>query len=269
VREGVFDEATTLAESEAVGRLLERQSDIEATNVRLLEQERVKRERFYDYRAQAAVDKLEANRRILERIKLSPEDADRRILPVWEKNVDSAERTAESIEHERAERLAQLSGRDHVTAQHELLTASYVVIEPDPQPLFDRIGEALTPSMFLQFKQLCERARPEELTARRPALEKRRVQLVALAEKHRFQVRLATSIADGLMHALDRLDGFAPSELSLLNGAIGYYLELDDEAHDLKDPKGFEDDAQVARVVLEVLGRGELAAEIDASKALA
>lgn len=269
VHEGAFDEATTLAESEAVGRLLERQSDIEATNVRLLAEERAKRERFYDYRSQAAADKLEANRRILERIRMSSEEADRRILPVWEKNVDSAERMAESIEQERRARLVELSGRDHVTAQHELLTASYVVIEPDPQPLFDRIGEALTPSMFAQFKRLCGRVSAEELSSLRPALAKRRAQLVALAQKHRFQVRLATSIADGLIHALDQLDRYAPSELSLLNGAIGYYLKLNDEAHDLKDPGGFEDDAQVARVVLEVLGRAELAVEIDAVTALA
>lgn len=143
------------------------------------------------------------------------------------------------------------------------------MIEPDPQPLFDRIGEALTPSMFAQFKRLCGRVSAEELDSLRPALAKRRAQLVALAQKHRFRVRLATSIADGLIQALDRLDRYAPSELSLLNGAIGYFLELNDEVHDLKDPGGFEDDAQVARVVLEVLGRGELAVEIDAVKALA
>jgi superfamily II DNA or RNA helicase len=268
VREEALDEASTVAESQAVDRLLERQSEIETTNLRRLEAERIKRERFYDYRSQAAADKLEANRRILERIRSSPEEADRRILPVWEKNVVAADRMIESIEQERRARLAELAGRDQVTAQHELLTASYVVIEPDPQPLFDKIGQALTPSMFAQFQRLCGRVSAGELAIRRPALEKRRGQLVALAQKHRFQVRLATSIADGLMRALDQLDEYAPSELSLLNGAIGYYLELNDEAHDLKHPEGFEDDAQVARVVLEVLGRGELAGEIEAADAL-
>ncbi len=268
VREEAFDDAAALAESEAVDRLLERQSNMEATNLRLLDEERTKRERFYDYRTQAAADKLEANRLILERIRSSPEDADRRILPVWEKNAESAERMVESIERERSARLAELEARDHVTAQHELITASYVVIEPDPQPLFDRIEEELTPSMFARFKRLCERVSGADLASRRPSLEKRRSQLVALAQQHRFHVRLATSVADGLIRALDRLDGYAPSELRLLNGAIGYYLELDDEAHDLKHPDGFKDDAQVARVVLEVLGCDELAMDIDSADAL-
>ena len=163
--------------------------------------------------------------------------------------------------------MAELDGRDHVTAQHELLTASYVEIEPDPQQLFDQIHESLTPPMFSQFKRLCARVSAAELAARLPALTKRRGQLIVLAQQHRFDIRLATSVADALIAALDGLDRYAPSELALLNGAIAYFLELNDEAHDLKDPNGFEDDAQVARRVLEVLGRAELGTELDAAAA--
>jgi len=54
-------------------------------------------------------------------------------------------------------------------------------------------------------------------------------------------------------------------ERSLLNGAIGYFLEVEDEAHDVRDPNGFVDDARVARSVLEVIGRSDLTAEIDAA----
>ena len=147
-RDDAFDAAVAVADGEAMGRLLDRQTEIEATNGRLLAEERSKRERLYDYRAQAADDKLEANRRILERIRASPEDADRRILPVWEKNVEGAQRMIESIAEERSKRLDELAGRDHVTAQHELLVASFVAIEPDPKPLFDQVRETLTPKMF-------------------------------------------------------------------------------------------------------------------------
>jgi superfamily II DNA or RNA helicase len=258
-----FDAAVAVAEDEAVSRLLERQSDLEATNLRRLDDERLKRERFYDYRSQAAADKLAANERIFDRIRSSPEEADRRILPVWEKNVESARRIVDSVEQERRERLGELDGRDQVTAQHELLTASYVVIEPDPQRLFDHVREALTPSTFAQFQRLCRRSDASSLATRRPELEKRRKQLVLLAQQHRFNVRLATSIADALVAALEGLGEYAPSELALLNGAIEYFLEIDDEAHDIKNPKGFHDDARVAASVLEVLGRGQLAAEID------
>ena len=52
-RDAAFDAAVELAEGDAVGRLLDCQADIEGTNVRLLEDERIKRERFYDYRSQA------------------------------------------------------------------------------------------------------------------------------------------------------------------------------------------------------------------------
>ena len=261
-RDAQFEAAVGLAEGEAVSRLLDRQSEIEATNLRLLNEERRKRERLYEYRSQAAADKLAANRRILERLRSSPEDADRRILPVWEKNVDSAQRMVASVAEERAERLGELVGRDQVTAQHELLTASSVTIEPDPRPLLDQIRETVAPLRFAQFERHCTRVDAAELTARRPDLEKRRSQLVLLAQKHRFQIRLAKSIADALIAALADVDSYAGSELSLLNGAIGYFLDLDDDAHDLKDPNGFDGDAEVARSVLEVLGHGELAAEI-------
>jgi hypothetical protein len=120
----------------------------------------------------------------------------------------------------------------------------------------------VTPLRFAQFERHCVHVDAAELTARRSQLEKRRGQLVLLAQKHRFQIRLATSIADALIAALVDVESYAASELPLLNGAIGYFLDLEDDAHDLKDPNGFDGDAQVSRSVLEVLGRGELAAEI-------
>jgi ATP-dependent helicase HepA len=267
VRDKRFDAAVTLGEGEAVDRLLDRQSATEATNARRLGEERSKRERFYDYRSHAVADKLAANRRILDRIRASAEDADRRILPVWEKNVYSAERMVASVEQERTTRLAELDGRDHVTAQHELLSMSYVIIEPDPQPLLNQIRQALTPPLFQRLQRCCGNFDAGELAARQPALEHRRERLIKLAQQHRFHVRLATSIADALIAALNELDRYAESELALLNGAVGYFLELDDEAHDITDPNGFHDDARVVRSVLEVVGRAELAIEIDAAAA--
>ena len=252
-----------------MSRLLDRQTEIEATNGRLLAEERSKRERLYDYRAQAADDKLDANRRILERIRASHEDADRRILPVWEKNVEGAQRMIESIAEERSKRLDELAGRDHVTAQHELLVASFVAIEPDPKPLLDQVRETLTPKMFALFQRLCVRVSADELAKRRAALEKRRGQLIQLAQKHRFQIALATSVADALLAALADIERYSSSELTLLKGAVEYFIELDDDAHDLKDPNGFEGDAQVARSVLEVIGRADLASSVTSPVAVA
>jgi superfamily II DNA or RNA helicase len=268
-RNAEFEAAVVAADGAAMGRLLERQSEVEATNGRLLTEERGKRERLFNYRAQAARDKLAANRRILERIRASPEDADRRILPVWEKNVEGVERMIESITQERSKRLADLDGRDHVSAQHELLVASFVAIEPDPKPLFDQVRGAMTPSMFAQFQRLCVTVSAAELVARRTAVQKRRGQLIQLARKHRFQIELATSIADALIAALDDVGRYSSSEITLLKGAVEYFIELEDDTHDIKDPKGFEDDAQVARSVLEVIGRADLSSSVTPPVAVA
>jgi hypothetical protein len=181
---------------------------------------------------------------------------------VWEKNVEGAQRMIESITQERSKRLAELDGRDHVSAQHALLVASFVAIEPDPKPLFDQVRAALTPTMFAQFQRLCVGANASELLARRAVVQKRRSQLIQLAKKHRFQIELATSLADALIAALADVERCSGSELTLLKGAVEYFIELEDDVHDLKDPNGFEDDAQVTRSVLEVIGRADLASSV-------
>ena len=122
--------------------------------------------------------------------------------------------------------------------------------------------QALTPTRFAQFQRLCIRVSADELAERRATLEKRRGQLIQLAQKHRFQIALATSIADALLAALADVERYSSSELTLLKGAVEYFIELDDDAHDLKDPHGFEGDAQVARSVLEVIGRADLASSV-------
>jgi hypothetical protein len=77
---------------------------------------------------------------------------------VYEKNVEGAQRMIESIGDERAKRLGELAGRDHVTAQHELLVASFVAVEPDPKPLFDQVRGALTPTMSSSLRNIGSRS---------------------------------------------------------------------------------------------------------------
>lgn len=48
-------------------------------------------------------------------------------------NVENAERGLGNVAEDRERRLAALSGREIVTAQHEALTASFVEIVPDPK----------------------------------------------------------------------------------------------------------------------------------------
>jgi hypothetical protein len=257
-RGDAFEAAVTASEMQVVGEMLSRQQAMETTNADRLEAERRKLERFFDYRAQAAADKVAANERTLARLRESPEDADRRILPVWEKNVETSRAMLDSVEHQREQTIAELAHRDHVSAQHQLIAASYVSIEPDPAPLFAQVQASLTSSMFATFKRMCTRTTAADLLPRRSELTKRRQELARVADKLAFDLPLATAIADALIAALDRIDSFTPRELNLLSGAISYFLVIDDEDHDLKSPNGFEDDRAVANIVLEAIGVPEL-----------
>jgi hypothetical protein len=261
-RDGAFGAAVQIAESEAVTRLLDRQGALEADNRRRLERERTKRERFYAYRERAATEKLAAAGAIVERLEVSPDDADRRILPVWRKNAEIAGRILEGLEIEREKRLAELEGGGRVTAGQERFSASYVSISRDPKPLLESLRADLEPGTFEMFRRGCRLVAHDQLARQRPAVTRRREQLVQLARSRSFNVGLATAIADALLAALDGSPGLAPSELMLLNGAVGYFLELDDATPDVADPAGFDDDAQVVRRVLEVIGRPDLAAAI-------
>jgi hypothetical protein len=96
-----------------------------------VEQERDKLRRYYEYRTKAAEDRVESVRRIYERVRSSLDPGEQRIVPVWAKNLENAETVLASLEEESVKRLAELSGREQVTAQHELLTVSFVQIVPE------------------------------------------------------------------------------------------------------------------------------------------
>jgi hypothetical protein len=114
----------------ALERLLARQQDLEQTNRERADQERTKLERFYEYKRVAAREKVDSVRRTLERLEASADSEVLRIVPVWRKNLENAERDLNSIDGEQARRLSQLAGRETVSAQTELLTASWVDISP-------------------------------------------------------------------------------------------------------------------------------------------
>jgi len=257
-----FEMAVAEAEAAAVDALLSRQGELEATNADRLAAEVSKRERFWDYRATAAADKLTADSRVRDKWRASEDDQARRILPVWEKRVDNAHRLIQAVDRERTERLAELRGREQVSGQHELYSASYVEIEPDPRPLFEQVRDALPPKAFETFRRVCTRPTPEQLVDLPGRLAKRRAQLAALAARHTFDAPLALAIADALLAATSDLSRYGSNELMLLHGAAEYYLLIDDHDHDLKSPHGFEDDAIVANIVLETVGRPELVVEM-------
>jgi ATP-dependent helicase HepA len=126
-----FEAAVETASRIASERLLRGQVALSAANRERLEQERVKLERFYGYRTQSASEKLDAVRRTFDRVSLSEDPEVQRIIPVWAKNFETAKRVVAGIQTERTRRLNDLIGLDQVTAQQELLTASFVDIQPE------------------------------------------------------------------------------------------------------------------------------------------
>jgi ATP-dependent helicase HepA len=126
------DAVVDVADREAVRRLLERQAELAALNRARLEQERAKLTRYFDYRHRAAEAKLESVQRTFERLSASDDPDVQRILPVWAKNLETARRVAEAVASDRERRLGELVGRDQVSAQHQMMTSSFVTIAPGP-----------------------------------------------------------------------------------------------------------------------------------------
>lgn len=84
---------------------------------------------------------------------------------------------------------------------------------------------------------------------------------LATAAKAEFQMlnlKLATLIGDRLKSAVGHWDSFdEPQQLWML-GAIGYFVDSDDEEDDFRSPIGFEDDAEVFNACVRFTGREEL-----------
>ena len=63
---------------------------------------------FYDYREQAARDKMESTEATLRRIRQSLSEGQRQILPVWEANLRRDERIAANLAEERRRRIEEV-----------------------------------------------------------------------------------------------------------------------------------------------------------------
>ena len=126
--ESTLKQASDHAEEQAVSRLLQQQADLTLTNRDRLDQEKVKIEKYYEYRQMSATDKVESVRNILEGVSASEDTEVQRIIPVWTRNLENAKRVLEGLEESRERSLSALAGKGQVTAQHEIFSASFVEI---------------------------------------------------------------------------------------------------------------------------------------------
>ena len=82
---------------------------------------------------------------------------------------------------------------------------------------------------------------------------------VALIEHDFIDLELAEKITDVLKELLVLIDNFSADHQLLVYGAAQYFLESDDAVADKASPEGLKDDIAIINLVLETIGRSDLA----------
>jgi SNF2 family DNA or RNA helicase len=106
-----LDDALSAAETFGYARLRDLEDSAREESTRQLERERVKLHGYFDYREQAAQDRLVSSQRVLAGLITADSAETRRIIPVWRANVARDERLIEELKDERVQRLSQLEQR--------------------------------------------------------------------------------------------------------------------------------------------------------------
>ena len=248
-RDDTFEGALGFAEVAATQRLLGRQTELAEANRERLEHERRKLDRFYTYKERAAAEKLAAIRRVYERLLISDDADDQKILPVWATNLDNAERLIASLADERDRRIAELAGREQVGVQHELLAVSYVEIAPDWRDEISATGLVLPSDLLHHVVGLYQPTSVDDLIALKSAIQERRAQLQTLAKRHPID-QTGISVASLLIESLGTAASQTPVARALLAAAARHFLLVDDGNHDLTSETGFKDDRRIVDAVL-------------------
>jgi hypothetical protein len=113
-------------------------------------------------------------------------------------------------------------------------------------------GLSLPAELLHRLQGLYQSTSVEELTALGEALEERKTQLHALAERHPID-ESGISLASRLIESLGAATSLPPIERGLLGAAARYFLLVEDSNHDLTSPTGFEDDRRIIEAVLQTI----------------
>jgi superfamily II DNA or RNA helicase len=103
-----LDAALVQAEAAAFVRLQTLESAASGESARQLQRERTKLAGYFDYREQAARDRLVSSQQILANLEQSEQAETKKIIPVWKANVARDERLIDELATDRAARLGQL-----------------------------------------------------------------------------------------------------------------------------------------------------------------
>ena len=94
--------------------------------------ERERLEAWFSHRERAAADKVANTRATVERIRASTDEGERRILPVWEKNLEDAQQLVDELTVDRARRMHDLDKHRRPILDHQLVSVARIDIHPSP-----------------------------------------------------------------------------------------------------------------------------------------
>ena len=92
--------------------------------------ERDRINRVYENRTQAAQDRIKSCSDTLERLKSSDQQLQRQAIPLWEANLERANRELESLGQDKARSLRELTSAGMPQASYRLLAAARIEVTP-------------------------------------------------------------------------------------------------------------------------------------------
>ena len=128
-----LDGALQAAEDAGFAHLTELESAAQADTAKRIERERLKLIAYFDYRDQAAGDRLASSRKTLSGLEASDSAEQRKIIPVWRANVVRDEQLVEDLRTERVERLEQLEHQSFGGGDLRLVAAAWVEIRSEDE----------------------------------------------------------------------------------------------------------------------------------------
>jgi superfamily II DNA or RNA helicase len=108
-----LDDAVSSAEQRGFETLGEMEHEARQDSEDRLARERGKLQAYFDYRDQAAADRLESSQQTLASLEAATDAERRRIIPVWRANVARDQRLVEQLRDERIAQIRQLEGKRH------------------------------------------------------------------------------------------------------------------------------------------------------------
>ena len=128
--DSIFEEGLKYADARVLEQLTIRREALSVINTEQLNQQKSKVERIYNNRKNAAEAKVEAMKKVFDRVSQSQDPEVLKIVPVWAKNLENANKHLEQIEKDKTKSIIDLDLRREVSGKYSMLTASAVEILP-------------------------------------------------------------------------------------------------------------------------------------------